>query len=115
LIDIFNESKPEIALFTETMMKDAISMKIDGYSFCGKARSEKGCGGVGIFVKNEIKHMTSPHETTKPIEIIWISIKRHDKKPLFIGVYYGWQESRVSKAEIEREMEFLADEIIQMK
>jgi hypothetical protein len=41
LVDILTEMKPQMALFTESMLKDSTSMKIDGYSFCGKARSGK--------------------------------------------------------------------------
>ena len=113
-MDILTEMKPQMALFTESMLKDSTSMKIDGYSFCGKARSGKGFGGVGIFVRNDVRKMTSPHETSRPIEIIWVSVRMKNEKPLFIGVYYGKQESRVNREEIEEEMDHLTDEILEM-
>ena len=45
------------------------------------------------------------------MEIIWISIRRKNKPPFFVGCYYGKQESRVSKEEIDDEMRLLSEEI----
>ena len=46
---------------------------------------------------------------------MWVSVHKNRSKPLFIGVYYGQQESRTSKAEIEMEMSLLKEEINEMK
>ena len=62
-------------------------------------------------VKNEIKSRVAPHTSDKEIEILWISIRRENEKPLYCGVYYGKQESSVSKLEIEYEMDLLLEEI----
>ena len=51
----------------------------------------------------------------RPIEIIWISIRRRNNDPLFIGCYYGKQESRCSTEEIKTEMNILCEEIEEMK
>ena len=52
----------------------------------------------------------TPHETTKDIELIWVSVRRKDENPVFLGVYYGKQESRM-----QDEMDSLAEEILQIK
>ena len=55
------------------------------------------------------------HTTERNIEIIWISVRRKSLPPLLIAAYYGKQESRTTKDEIEREMTLLQEEIIEMK
>ena len=55
--------------------------------------------------------MVAPHKTVRDIEITWVSLRRQKNTPIYIGVYYGKQESRVSKAEIENEMDLLQEEI----
>ena len=62
-------------------------------------------------VKDEVKNMVTPHETTKDIELIWVSIKRKQQKPIFVGVYYGKQESRNNRNEMLDEMDKLSEEI----
>ena len=62
-------------------------------------------------VKNEKKHMIAPHTTTRELEITWVSIQRGKRRPIYMGVYYGKQESRVSKADIEYEIDLLIEEI----
>ena len=90
LADILGEKKPQIALFSETMLKNGSNFEIDNYTFCGKGREKKSSGGVGILVSNHGKKIVTPHETQSEIEIIWVSVGRKDKKPIFIGL----QESR---------------------
>ena len=109
--DIFGEIEPEIALFTETMLKSDTGYNFEGYSFFGKSRKNKAAGGVGILVRNDCKNIVTPHEVEKNIELIWISIKRKNTKPLFIGVYYGKQESRNNRNEMLKEMDDLGSEI----
>ena len=46
---------------------------------------------------------------------MWISIRRKNFPPLFIGTYYDKQESRTSKEEIEKEMTLLTEEIEETK
>ena len=72
-------------------------------------------GGVAILVKNdEIKHV-APHISDRNIELMWISIRRKNKNPLYVGTYYGKQETRSSKEEIENEMYYLQEEITEMQ
>ena len=84
---------------------------MSGYTFFGRSRTAGIGGGVGIMVKDERKHMVAPHTTIRELEITWISIRREKKRPIFVGVYYGKQESRVSKAEIDYEIDLLIEEI----
>ena len=114
---------PEIALFTETHLQTNAALKIDNYTFFGQARNDtyaqqkvhRAAGGVGILVRNDLKHCITPHTSNRAIEITWISVQRKDLNPFYVGVYYGKQESRVSKEEIEEEMDILTEEIMQMK
>ena len=111
LIDILGEIKPQLALFTETMLKSQCGFQIEGYTFIGRSREKKSSGGVGILVNDEIKDVITPHETTKDIELIWVSIKRKQQKPIFVGVYYGKQESRNNRNEMLDEMDKLSEKI----
>ena len=115
LINIFEELSPKIALITETQLTEGSGIKIEGYTFFGKAREKKAGGGVGIFVDNEIKHCTAPHINSRNLEIIWISITRKNLRPLFVGVYYGKQESEGTKADIEAEIGQLTEEILEVQ
>ena len=115
LINIFEELSPKIALITETQLTEGSGIKIEGYTFFGKAREKKAGGGVGIFVDNEIKHCTAPHINSRNLEIIWISITRKNLRPVFVGVYYGKQESEGTKADIEAEIGQLTEEILEIQ
>ena len=112
--DILAETKPTVALFTETHLPDNTGIRFDGYSFFGKAREGKAGGGVGICVANDMKAVISPHHTKRELEIIWISIHRPGQLPIAIGVYYGKQES-VAYDEISEEFHNLTEEILEKK
>ena len=114
LIEILSEHEPQVFLLTETLLRSNSGTSIEGYTFYSKARSGKSGGGVGILVRNDIKINTAPHITDRDIEIMWISVRRKNLSPVIIGTYYGKQESRTSKEEIEREMFLLKEEIIEM-
>ena len=111
IIDTLGEMKPEIALFTETMLKGTSNFNVDDYTFCGRGREKKACGGVGILVQNNVKHVVTPHESQRDIELIWVSVRKKCQRPIFIGVYYGKQESRNNRNEMILEMDKLNDEI----
>ena len=59
-------------------------------------------------------HVT-PHETKRDLELIWVSVRRKNQCPLYVGVYYGKQESRVRKEEAEREFGELTEEVLELK
>ena len=111
ILEIFGGLKPQIAFFTETMLKTANGIDIEGYTFFGRQRKNKSCGGVGIMVNNEIKTHVTPHETNRDIEICWISVQRKEARPIFMAVYYGRQETRNNREEMLKEMDNLAEEI----
>ena len=111
LADAAEQMNPELILLTETHLKQNAGVRMAGYTFFGRPRTEGCGGGVGILVKNEKKCMIAPHSTTRALEITWVSVRRDKKRPIFVGVYYGKQESRVSKAEIEYEIDLLIEEI----
>ena len=115
IIEIFGEVKPQLGFFTETMLKCSNGFNIDGYTFCGRSRDKKSCGGVGILVSNEIQNVVTPHETLRDIELTWVSIRRRGLKPIFMGVYYGKQETRNTRNEMLIEMDKLSEEIHEKK
>ena len=53
----------------------------------------------------------APHISDRDTELMWVSIRRKQQNPIFIGSYYGKQESRTSKEDIEKEMYLLQEEI----
>ena len=99
---------------TETLLKSDTGIRLEGYQFYGRKREGKTGGGVGVLVRNDIRHNVAPHTSNRGIECIWMSIRRKGIAPLMIGTYYGRQESRCNKDEIEREMVLLTEEIKEM-
>ena len=111
LIEHLNSEKPHLFLLTETFLPTNADIGIDGYkSFC-RAREKKQGGGVAILVRDDITNTVIPHISQRPIELIWVSVRRRGKSPLFIGCYYGKQEARCNKNDIDDEMFFLSEEI----
>ena len=111
LIEQLDSEKPHIFLLTETLLPTNTGIQIDGYTFFGRARQNGKGGGVGILVRDDIKNSITPHISDRDIELMWISIRRKNHSPLFIGCYYGRQESRCSKEQIDQEMYLLSEEI----
>ena len=111
LIEILHDQNPHLYLLTETQLKSNVGMKIEGYNFYGRKREGKNGGGVGILVRNDIISKTAPHISDRTIELMWISLQTKTNRPIMIGVYYGLQETRSSKNEIELEMASLKEEI----
>ena len=98
-------------LLTETLLPTDNDINIHGYKFFSRARRERKGGGVGILIRDDIKNLITPHISDRPIEMIWASIRRKNDRPLFVGCYYGRQETRCSKEEINEEMNLLSEEI----
>ena len=115
IIEILGELMPQIAFFTETMTKSPNGINIEGYTYFGRPRAKKSCGGVGILVSDQVKSLVTPHETTNDIELCWVSVRRKHAEPVFMGVYYGKQESRNNRNEMLSEMDKLALEIEEKK
>ena len=114
LTEILHDNDPHVYLLSETQLRSNTGIKIDGYNFYSRKREGKFGGGVGILVRNDILHKTAPHISDRNIEMIWISLKTKEERPLMIGVYYGQQET-LSKNEIDLEMSLLKEEIQEMR
>ena len=110
--EILNETNPHLFLITDITNS---GLNINGYTFFGRKREEKTGGGVGVLVRNDVRNNIAVHISSRDIEIMWVSVRRKNSPPLIAGVYYGKQESRTSKAEIETEMQLLNEEIEEMK
>ena len=115
LTEQLHSENPEVFLLTETLLPLNINIQIAGYTFFGRARHGKKGGGVGMLVRNDIKGSVIPHISERSIEMMWLSVKRKDSQPFFIGCYYGKQESRCKKEEIDEEMRLLSEEIEEYK
>ena len=115
LIEILNDNKPHLFFLTETQMRSNSNEQFDGYTFFGRKREGKLGGGVAFLARNDIKHNLMTHFSERNIEILWTSIRRKGQPPLFIGTYYGKQETRSNKEEIEKEIELLTEEIEEQK
>ena len=114
LITVLEDIQPHVFLLTETHLQADTGINIPNYTFHGRKREGKPGGGVGILVRNDIRIFTAVHKSTRNIEMLWLSIRRKNKPPLMLGTYYGKQECRNSKEEIEKEMTILQEEIIEM-
>ena len=112
--EILGEYQPQIFLMTETLLTTNTGIFFKGYTFFGKARTLTSGGGVGMLVRNDARKHVSTLATDRNIEILWMSISRTKMPPLLIAVYYGKQESRVSKDQIETEFRLLSEEICEM-
>ena len=113
--ELTQELNPHLFFITETLLQTNGGINVQGFTFFGKARTTSQGGGVGILVRNDIRNNVATHISERPIEIIWISVKRHQSQPIFFGVYYGKQESRITKDQIETEFHYLTEEILEMK
>ena len=96
-------------------MRSHVSEKISDYTLFSKIREGKNGGGVAILVRDDIRNIVTPQIPERNIELLWVFIQRRKKRPLFIGSYYGKQETRTSKNEIEREYQLLSEEIEEKK
>ena len=110
LKDVLHQTKASVVCITETHMNTNTGVNIDGYTLFGKPRANKKGGGVGIMVKDSLRHAVSPYSSAKSLELMWITINIANTKPLFIGVYYGLQEG-VNTEVIMEEMDNLNEEI----
>ena len=111
LIKHLNSENPQLFLLTETFLLRDSDIGIEGFKFFGKARKNRGGGGVGIMVRDELVNVVIPHFSERNIELMWVSLRRKHYQPLFIRCYYGKQEARCNKEDIKLEMELLSEEI----
>ena len=83
-------------------------MKQDQIKNIGKIRQDKERRVVDYFMKNSIKNScTVEPDNNKSTEILWIKSKLKRQEKLFIGVFYGKQESRHCIKELEEEYEVM--------
>ena len=112
---ILNDMQPQLFLLTETQLRSNVGITIPNYTFYGKSREKRIGGGVGLLVRNDIRQNIYIHTSNRNLEIIWASVRRKKTHPILIGAYYGKQESRTNKEDIEYEMTMLREEIEERK
>ena len=111
LIEQLNAEQPHLFLLTETLLPTNFDVQIEGYTFFSRPRTGKLGGGVAILARDDICKNLIPHISDRNIEMVWVSYKVKKCSPLFIGCYYGKQETRCTKEEITIEMGNLSEEI----
>ncbi len=92
LLLISTNFKPDLILLCETYLNDKNKhlYQLNGYQFISKARTNKACGGVAMYIKNDInfkiRNDISPHEEGI-LESIIIEILNKEKR-FIIGEIY---------------------------
>ena len=81
----------DIAGITETRLNGNEQIYVDGYQWYGHSREEKGGGGVGFLIKNELTSLIEDTSVGTLDELKWINLKA--KQNIYIGIYYGPQEN----------------------
>ena len=95
LESLLEAEKIQIALITETKLREKQKINIKGYKWIGKNRKQKDGGGVGILIaKNIEKHVLEDNtgEEYEDLESKWIKLESRPKN-ISIGVFYGPQEN----------------------
>ena len=90
---------------------------IQGYKWINeKTRANKGGGGVAIAVREDLIHRTQQPQNleTRNEEATWIQIKTNQNNLLFIGTYYGKQETE-KETIVEEEYTTLTTQINTLK
>merc|ERR1712237_39125 len=79
--------------------------KLEGYGkWNSKERTNRGGGGVAIAARADINSKKKKVENLDDDDqdVVWVELKQNNKKSIFIGTYYGKQES-ASREDIGRE------------
>ena len=95
LESLLEAEKIQIALITETKLKEKQKINIKGYKWIGKNRKNKDGGGVGILTTQHLeKHVLEDNngEDHESVETQWIKLECRPKN-ISIGVFYGPQEN----------------------
>ena len=95
LESLLEAEKIQIALITETKLKEKQKINIKGYKWIGKNRKNKDGGGVGILITKDLeKHVLEDNngEDHESVETQWIKLECRPKN-ISIGVFYGPQEN----------------------
>ena len=93
LIEHLNSEKPHLFLLTETLLPSNSNIELEGYTTFCRARDNQKGGGIAILVRDDVTNTVIAHISERPIELMWVSIRRRGKPPLFVGCYYGKQET----------------------
>ena len=90
-----------------------IPPRLEGYGIWNsKERKNKGGGGVAIAARNDVNSKIIKVDNLDEDEqdVVWVELKKSLKENLYIGVYYGKQES-ASREDVENEFDQLNTQI----
>ena len=87
-------------------LKDKEKVNINGNTWAEKNRASEG-GGIGFLINNIKIAITTEQQENTNTEIMWIRIQLKRKKTLFIGLFYGKQESRNNNATLDEEFKIV--------
>ena len=72
--------------------------------------------GIGFLISKDIEKYVSIHKVEEgENEKMWIQYKQKKNKDLYLGLYYGKQESRTPKDTIEDELNQIGRDIMNIK
>ena len=79
----------------------------------GKNRASD-VGGIGFLINNKIKTaITIEQQENTNTEIMWIRIQLKRKETLFIGLFYGKQETRNNNTTLDKEFKIIERHLYQ--
>ena len=111
---IVEEEKPTVIILVETKLGEEEDYKIEGYDEKPMNRNENG-GGILIFVRNEIKHITViVKKEEEGVEALWITIN-NGRNNIRIGAVYAPQESRTPVGKLKIMYKKLREQIKEAK
>ena len=90
-----------------------IPPRLDGYGIWkSKERKNRGGGGVAITARNDICSKISIVQNLEDDDqdVVWVELRKNQKEKVFIGTYYGKQES-ANRDEVEKEYDQLNTQI----
>lgn len=89
--NVLLEENVQIAVVTETWLKNEINFYISEYKIYRQDRNDPHCkngGGVAILIKNSIQHFPLPSLKTKCFETVGIKISCNNEDITIIGAYF---------------------------
>ena len=113
---VINTLKPHVFGIVETHKNVDTNVLIEDYIWIGRPRKKKQGGGIGFLILKDIEKYVSIHKVEEgENEKMWIQYKQKKNKDLYLGLYYGKQESRTPKETIEDELNQIGRDIMNIK
>lgn len=111
--DILRDHEINVLALTETNLDDSLEdskLDIKNFFFYRKDRNSNG-GGVGFYVKDDIRFKRRSDLDHEDLEMIWIEILMADNRPALVGCCYRTSSSKIAYlSKICRKIEVVSNE-----